>query len=136
MSFSDILKGIFSHAVSTPPAGSGEPASSTAAPAAPTTVGSVLSAAAGAAATLAGGDVMKTLSDLASRNPENLDWKNSIVDLLKLVGHDSSHAAREKLADELGYSGDKSDSAAMNEWLLGRVMDEIKKSGGKLPENL
>ena len=62
-------------------------------------------------------DVAAVLTDLASKNSEKLDWRHSIVDLMKLLGLDSSFAARKELAKELGYTGSSDDSAAMNIWL-------------------
>ena len=67
------------------------------------------------------------LSQKAAANPERLDWQNSIVDLMKLVGMDSSLAAREALAKELGYPGDASGSADMNIWLHQKVMENLSK---------
>jgi hypothetical protein len=61
---------------------------------------------------------------LVAKNPEKLDWRESIVDLMKLVGIDSSLAARKQLAAELHYSGDKKDSATMNIWLSQRGIQE------------
>jgi hypothetical protein len=81
-------------------------------------------------------DVEAILDALAAKNPEKLDWKTSIVDLLKLIGVDSSHSARVTLAKELGYTGDINDSAAMNVWLHKQVLQKIVESGGKIPQNL
>ena len=81
-------------------------------------------------------DVTAALDGLAKKNPEKLDWKNSIVDLMKLVGMDSSLSARKALADDLHYSGDKSDSATMNIWLHKEVMRQLAAHGGKVPANL
>ena len=81
-------------------------------------------------------DVTAILDGLAVRNPEKLDWKKSIVDLLKLVGMDSSLAARKELATEIHYSGDKNDSAAMNIWLHKEVIKKIAENGGKVPQEL
>ena len=81
-------------------------------------------------------DVTAILDGLAAKNPEKLDWKKSIVDLLKLVGMDSSLAARKELAAELHYSGDKNDSAAMNIWLHKEVVKKISENGGKVPQEL
>lgn len=81
-------------------------------------------------------DVSAKLDSMAANNPEKLDWKNSIVDLMKLVGMDSSLSARRELADELNYSGDKDDSAAMNMWLHKEVMRRLAANGGKVPANL
>jgi hypothetical protein len=81
-------------------------------------------------------DVTAILDDLAANNPEKLDWRKSIVDLMKLVGIDSSLAAREQLAAELGYSGDEKDSAAMNIWLHKQVIMKIAENGGTVPQEL
>ena len=91
---------------------------------------------AGGAAAPAVVDVTAILDGLAAKNPEKLDWKKSIVDLLKLVGMDSSLAARKELATELEYSGDKNDSAAMNIWLHKEVIKKIAENGGKVPQEL
>jgi hypothetical protein len=76
------------------------------------------------------------LAAMAGKNPEKLDWKRSIVDLLKLVGMDSSLAARKELADDLGYTGDKNDSATMNIWLHKQVVKKIAENGGTVPPEL
>jgi len=81
-------------------------------------------------------DAAAFLNDLASKNSEKLDWKRSIVDLLKLLDMDSSLAARKELAKELNYTGDTSDSASMNIWLNKEVLRQIAKNGGKLPAEL
>jgi hypothetical protein len=81
-------------------------------------------------------DVTAILDDLASKNPEKLDWRRSIVDLMKLVGMDSSLAARKELAKDLNYSGDTSDSATMNVWLHKVVIRKIADNGGKVPDEL
>ena len=76
------------------------------------------------------------LDKLAAANREKLDWKHSIVDLMKLVGMDSSLTARKELADDLNYTGDKSDSAKMNMWLHKEVMKKLAANGGKVPADL
>ncbi len=81
-------------------------------------------------------DIEATLDRLAASNKEKLDWKHSIVDLMKLVGMDSSLAARKDLADDLKYTGDKSDSATMNMWLHKEVMRKLAENGGKVPQDL
>jgi hypothetical protein len=78
-------------------------------------------------------DVAALLSDLARKNPEKLDWRRSIVDLMKLVGMDSSLAARKQLATELHYTGDMNDSASMNIWLHKEVLKKLAENGGKVP---
>jgi len=81
-------------------------------------------------------DVAAVLTGLAEKNPQKLDWRNSIVDLMKLVGLDSGLASRKQLADELHYTGDKEDSASMNIWLHKQVMKKLAENGGKVPEDL
>jgi Domain of unknown function (DUF3597) len=81
-------------------------------------------------------DVTGILDGLSSKSSEKLDWRNSIVDLMKLVGMDSSYSARVELAKELHYSGSTSDSAAMNIWLHQQVIKKIAENGGKVPQDL
>jgi hypothetical protein len=81
-------------------------------------------------------DVTVILDGLASKSSEKLDWRNSIVDLMKLVGMDSSHSARIELAKELHYTGSTSDSATMNIWLHQQVIKKISENGGKVPQEL
>jgi hypothetical protein len=81
-------------------------------------------------------DVAAVLSGLAASNKEKLDWKKSIVDLMKLLGLDSSLTARKALATELGYKGDMNDSASMNIWLHKQVMTKLAANGGKVPADL
>jgi hypothetical protein len=81
-------------------------------------------------------DVDAVLSDLAAKNPQKLNWKTSIVDLMKLLEIDSSLENRKELARELGYTGDTQDSASMNVWLHKRVMQELEKNGGRVPASM
>jgi hypothetical protein len=81
-------------------------------------------------------DVAAILDGLAAKNSEKLDWKHSIVDLMKLVGMDSSLSARKELAHDLHYSGDMNDSASMNMWLQKEVMKQLAAHGGKIPQDL
>ncbi len=81
-------------------------------------------------------DVEAVLSAMQEKNPQKLNWKTSIVDLLKLLGLDSSLTARKQLAAELNYSGNTDDSAAMNIWLHKEVMRKLAENGGKLPDDL
>lgn len=81
-------------------------------------------------------DLAAVLDKLAAKNSEKLDWKHSIVDLMKLVGMDSSLSARKELAHDLHYSGDTSDSATMNTWLHQAVMKELAANGAKVPQDL
>jgi hypothetical protein len=73
---------------------------------------------------------------MASKNPQQLNWKQSIVDLMKLLGLDSSLDNRKALAKELGYSGDMNDSASMNIWLHKQVMNKLAENGGNVPAEL
>ena len=93
-------------------------------------------AAAPAGAPAAKVDVAAVLEKMAASNKEKLDWKHSIVDLMKLVGMDSSLSARKELADDLKYTGDKNDSAKMNMWLHKEVMRKLAENGGKVPADL
>lgn len=81
-------------------------------------------------------DVEAVLSALAERNPQRLDWRHSIVDLLKLLDLDSSLAARKELAEELGYAGPRDGSAEMNLWLHRAVMRRLAENGGRVPDDL
>ena len=82
-------------------------------------------------------DVVSKLEKMASENPEKLDWKVSIVDLLKLLELDSSASARKELATELGCPDDMmSDSARMNTWLHKTVLAKIAQNGGNIPKEL
>ena len=81
-------------------------------------------------------DVAAVLDKLAKEAGEKLDWRRSIVDLMKLVKLDSGLAARKTLAKELSYTGDTKDSATMNMWLHKQVMAKLAQNGGKLPDDL
>jgi type IV secretory pathway VirB10-like protein len=81
-------------------------------------------------------DVAAVLDSMAQDNPEKLDWRRSIVDLMKLLSLDSSLGSRKELAGELGYGGDTNDSAAMNIWLHKQVMNKLAENGGLVPDSL
>ena len=82
-------------------------------------------------------DVMGKLAGLAAANPQNLNWKTSIVDLLKLLDLDSSFTARKELAAELGCPPDlMGDSAKMNVWLHRTVLKKLAENGGNIPAEL
>jgi Domain of unknown function (DUF3597) len=108
--------------------------------ASPTTVARAApSAAAPASPSAAAGppvDVAAVLDGLEDKATQQLNWRHSIVDLMKLLSLDSSLAARKELAKELHYSGDTSDSAAMNIWLHKQIMVNLAANGGKLPDDL
>jgi hypothetical protein len=73
---------------------------------------------------------------MAAKSSEKLNWRTSIVDLLKLLSLDSSLAARKELAQELQYKGDTNDSASMNTWLHRQVLNKVAANGGKVPADL
>ena len=81
-------------------------------------------------------DVAGILDFMNDQRDQKLNWQTSIVDLMKLVGLESSLAERKELADELGYTGDKSDSAAMNIWLHKLVIQKIIDNGGQMPRDM
>jgi 3-oxoacyl-ACP reductase-like protein len=126
--FDTIKNAIFAHsapAASTPPQGG--PAQPSAQPSAAAPVQQVQQPVV---------DVEAILNGLAAKNPQKLNWQTSIVDLMKLLGLDSSLQNRQALAKELGYSGDTADSATMNTWLHAQVMRKLAESGGKVPASL
>lgn len=81
-------------------------------------------------------DVDEVLRGMETRGSQKLDWQHSIVDLMKLVGMDSSLESRRQLAQELNYTGDTKDTAAMNNWLHEQVMQKLAQNGGKIPASL
>lgn len=81
-------------------------------------------------------DVEAVLSGIAAKKGSDLNWRTSIVDLMKLLDLDSSLDNRKELATELGYTGAKDGSAEMNMWLIKAVMRELEKNGGTVPANL
>jgi Domain of unknown function (DUF3597) len=130
----NIISKIFSHA-SAAPAAPGAPG----APAAPAPSSTTSSAAPAPGTPPKPGtpvDVDAILTNLAAHSHEKLDWKLSIVDLMKLLNLDSSLTARKELAAELHYSGDTHDTATMNIWLHKQVMQKLADNGGKVPADL
>ena len=81
-------------------------------------------------------DVEAILESMSSASSQKLDWRHSIVDLMKLVGMENSLTQRKALAQELGYTGDTNDSATMNIWLHKQVMQKMSENGGKVPASL
>jgi len=81
-------------------------------------------------------DVEAILVQKQQQNGANLNWRTSIVDLMKLLGLDSSLQARKELAVELHYTGNTEDSASMNIWLHKEVMKKLAENGGKVPDDL
>jgi Domain of unknown function (DUF3597) len=81
-------------------------------------------------------DVAAIMDKLAAQSKEKLDWRKSIVDLMKLLNLDSSISARKRLAKELHFTGNINDSASMNIWLHKQVMIKLAENGGKVPSEL
>ena len=121
--FGKIMGAIFGTKADAAPAGGGAGAGA----------GSSGGAAAPAGATV---DVAPILDQAVKAKGEKLEWRTSIVDLMKALDIDSSFAARKELAKELGYTGDSNDSASMNIWLHKQVMTKLAENGGKVPNDL
>jgi Domain of unknown function (DUF3597) len=140
--FDRIKSAIFGSATASEASGTGKAGVSTGkdASARPAAAGIAPTAAAApassSAAPMSQVDVEAVLTNLAAQKGQKLDWRKSIVDLMKLLDLDSSLTARKELAKELNYTGDISDSAAMNMWLHKQVMAKLAASGGKVPEDL
>ncbi len=81
-------------------------------------------------------DVIAHLEEIDRNDGRNLNWRTSIVDLMKMVGMDASLQERKDLAMELGYTGELEGSAEMNMWLHKAVMRELAKNGGTVPAEL
>jgi hypothetical protein len=81
-------------------------------------------------------DVEAVLGFMASQHKGKLNWQTSIVDLMTLLGMESSLGTRRELADELGFKGDKGDTATMNMWLHKEVMRQFAANGGKVPAHM
>src|SRR5215510_9625765 len=81
-------------------------------------------------------EVAAIVDKAAAAKGEKLEWRTSIVDLMKALDLDSSLSARKQLAKELHYDGDMNDSAKMNIWLHKQVMTKLAANGGKLPADI
>jgi hypothetical protein len=81
-------------------------------------------------------DVAAVMDKLAAQSGQKLEWRKSIVDLMKLLSLDSSLASRKELARELKFTGDMKDTATMNIWLHKQVMVRLAENGGKVPAEL
>jgi hypothetical protein len=123
-------------ATSRPAAGTSAPQAKSPAPPATGATAATAPAATPSTSAPAAVDIEAVLDALAARNPQQLNWRTSIVDLMKLVDLDSSLKHRKELAAELGYAGDTNDSAAMNIWLHRAVMKKLAENGGKVPATL
>ena len=127
--FADIIAKIFPSSHPAVVAAQAQPA-----PGAPTSAAAAQPAPAPPSPSAEAVDVAAVIS--AMPGASSLNWKTSIVDLLKVLGLDSSLDARKRLATELGYTGSESDSAAMNVWLHSEVVAKLAANGGKLPADM
>jgi Domain of unknown function (DUF3597) len=135
--FGKIMGAIFGSSASATPAGGA--ATSTAAAGGSSSSASASSLSPGAAPAAAPAqtvDVAPILDAAVAAKKEKLEWRTSIVDLMKALDIDSSLSARKELAHELGYTGDTNDSASMNIWLHKQVMAKLAANGGKLPPDI
>jgi len=121
--FGKIMSAIFGSKADATPAGGGAPSAGSSAGSAP-------------AAPAQSVDVAPILDKAVAAKKEKLEWRTSIVDLMKALDIDSSLSARKELAKELGYTGDTNDSATMNVWLHKQVMTKLAANGGKLPPDI
>jgi hypothetical protein len=128
--FGKIMSAIFGGKADAAPASGG---SAGAASGSPGAAAGSSSASAGPKQTV---DVAPILDKAVAAKKEKLEWRTSIVDLMKALDIDSSLAARKELAHELGYTGDTNDSAHMNVWLHKQVMAKLAANGGKLPSDV
>jgi Domain of unknown function (DUF3597) len=139
--FGKIMSAIFGTKADATPASGGTTAAPSSGPAAAPTGGSAPApsssgSASASAAPVQTVDVAPILDKAVAAKKEKLQWRTSIVDLMKALDIDSSLAARKELAKELGYTGDTSDSASMNIWLHKQVMAKLAANGGKLPADI
>jgi Tfp pilus assembly protein FimV len=131
--FGNIMSAIFGHS-SSAAAATAAPAPAAAQPASPAAPSAPASAPAAPPSSPV--DVAAIMDNLAGRASQQLNWRTSIVDLMKLINLDSSLAARKELAQELHYTGDMNDSASMNIWLHKQVMTKLAENGGNVPAEL
>jgi hypothetical protein len=125
--FGNIVSAIFKHSTpGTSAATGGGPAGSSASAGSPAATGKPMTR----------DELEEMIDKLADGQDEDLNWEESIVDLMKLLKLDSSLTARKQLAQELGYTGQLNGSAEMNIWLHEQVMTKLAESGGKVPDSL
>jgi Domain of unknown function (DUF3597) len=129
--FGKIMGAIFGSKADAAPVSSGASGSGTA-----SSTGGTAAPSSAPAAPAQSVDVAAIVDKAATAKGEKLQWRTSIVDLMKALDIDSSLNARKELAKELGYSGDSNDSATMNIWLHKQVMAKLASNGGKLPPEI
>ena len=128
--FGKIMSAIFGTKADTAPASGGATAGTA------TSAGPAAGSSSASAAPAQTVDVAPILDKAVAAKKEKLEWRTSIVDLMKALDIDSSLGARKELAKELGYTGDSNDSASMNIWLHKQVMTKLAANGGKLPADI
>jgi Domain of unknown function (DUF3597) len=128
--FGKIMGAIFGSKAEAAPAGGGSTSG------APTSGSSAAPGGSPSAAPAQSVDVAAIVDQAVAAKKEKLEWRTSIVDLMKALDIDSSLSARKELAKELGYTGDANDSASMNVWLHKQVMAKLAANGGKLPPEI
>lgn len=106
------------------------------APVTPATSGAASTATQSAPAQTQPVEIALILDAAVKSSGQKLDWKHSIVDFMKALGMDASLAERRELAEELGYTGEKDGSAAMNTWLHKALLNKLSENGGKVPAEL
>jgi hypothetical protein len=131
--FGKIMSAIFGTTANAATTSAGAAAGAGAVPGSATASSSASAAPAAPAQTV---DVAPILDKAVAAKKEKLEWRTSIVDLMKALDIDSSLGARKELAKELGYTGDTNDSATMNIWLHKQVMAKLAANGGKLPADI
>jgi hypothetical protein len=129
--FGKLMDKIFNRGEEAPKTSAAPPRGNVAPPAAPSATAP--SAPATATAVV---DIESVLEGMAAKSGRKFNWRTSIVDLMTLVGMDSSLSERRELARELGYTGDTQDTATMNIWLHKQVMKKLAENGGKVPADL
>jgi hypothetical protein len=130
--FGKIMGAIFGSQAAATPAGGAASAGGGTTP----STGSTAAPASAPAAPAQSVDVADIVDKAAAAKGEKLEWRTSIVDLMKALDIDSSLGARKELAKELSYTGDTNDSATMNIWLHKQVMAKLAANGGKLPSDI
>jgi Domain of unknown function (DUF3597) len=136
--FTDLMANFFRHATAGSPSTVAPPSTTIESATAPTGTTPAASAVSSlpSSASSQSVDVTAILDDLAAKNPEKLDWKKSIADLLKVLEMDSSLSTRKQLAEELHYPGNEDDSTAMDEWLHKEVITRLAENGGNVSQEL
>jgi len=133
--FGSIVNAIFGSKAAAAAPSAAAPAAAPAAPAAPSAAAATSASAVGAAP-ISKAAVEAIIAKIEADRGVKSNWRQSIVDLMKLLDLDSGLGARKQLAQELGYTGALDGSAEMNVWLHKQVMEKLAASGGKVPESL